>query len=108
MSKRALKAEQWRQEVERWRGSGQTRAAYCAERGLSVQSLGQWVRRLGDPAAGTASTLSWVLARPIDSSPSLSPDGALCVHSPLGWRLQFAQLPPASWLAQLLAEGSPR
>ena len=36
----------WRSEVEAWRGSGQSRGAYCAAHGLSAKTFGWWVWRL--------------------------------------------------------------
>ena len=36
----------WRREVEAWRGSGQSRGAYCAAHGLSAKTFGWWVWRL--------------------------------------------------------------
>ena len=39
MASRLERAAFWREQVEGWRESGQTQAAYCAEQGLSVNSL---------------------------------------------------------------------
>ena len=36
----------WRSEVAAWRGSGQSRGAYCAAHGLSAKTFGWWVWRL--------------------------------------------------------------
>ena len=71
----------WRRHVDAWRASGGTQTAYCKEHGLTLV-----------PAA--------LVAGPVASTPSLS------LHSPEGWRLDFAALPPAGWLNTLWAERS--
>jgi transposase-like protein len=40
---------QWRARLQRFAGSGQTVAAFCAAEGISAWSLYDWRRRLGEP-----------------------------------------------------------
>lgn len=39
--------DEWRRLIDEQAGSGQTQAAFCAARGISVGSLRNWRRRLG-------------------------------------------------------------
>ena len=47
---------QWRQLLERFAASGQSREEFCRARGLTLSSFERWRRALGQPAA--ARTLS--------------------------------------------------
>lgn len=40
------KVESWAEHVRRWRSSGLTRAAYCAEHGVKAATLSYWAWRL--------------------------------------------------------------
>ena len=51
------KASQWRAHVEGWRASGQTAAAYCAERGLKVASLRYWSSRVREQERGGSASV---------------------------------------------------
>ncbi|WP_407277607.1 hypothetical protein U5817_13150 [Aromatoleum evansii] len=51
MSEQSERAARWREHVERWRRSGQTQSAYCAEHGVSKKSLGYWIRQWRQGAA---------------------------------------------------------
>ena len=110
MASRSERAAFWRDHIESWRESGQTQAAYCAERGLSVKSLAYWLRRLRKAEGFEPSEpLTLVAVRPApDSQPACAPAPALSLHSGAGWRLDFGALPSAVWLAELLAQGARR
>ena len=45
---------QWRDLLVQFEQSGQTRARFCAEQGLSVGSFTQWQRKLREPVPGEA------------------------------------------------------
>ena len=110
MVSRSDRAAHWRAHVEAWRSSGQTQVAYCSEQGLSVKSLAYWLRRLR-PEEGLepSEPLTLVAVRPeLDSRSACAPHPALSLHSTAGWRLEFSALPPAAWLAELLAQESRR
>lgn len=38
----------WRARMEEWRGSGQTQARYCREKGWSLATFGFWKQRLAE------------------------------------------------------------
>lgn len=103
--KRAMRAAHWRAQVSRWRNSGETRAAYCAAHGLSVSTLGYWIRRLREHCdAPDAGRLTLVAARVMTMPVGPSTAGAeLTLRSPSGWALTFDSRPPAAWLRELLA-----
>ena len=104
MSTQSERAARWREHVERWRLSGQTQAAYSAEHGVSKKSLGYWVRQSRQEAARKPdSLLTLVAARPVGVTPPRQAGDVLSLRSPSGWCLQFGALPPASWLAEVLA-----
>ena len=94
----------WRGHVDAWRASGDSQRAYYEEHGLRSHSLSCWHLRLaqrsGPIAAGGPLTLvpAVRVPRAAASTPSLS------LHSPQGWRLEFATLPPAGWLTALWGE----
>ena len=98
----------WRGHVDTWRASGGTQKAYCEQHGLRSHSLSYWHLRFsgesgssGTRGGGTLTLVPAALvAGPVASTPSLS------LHSPEGWRLDFAALPPAGWLNTLWAERS--
>ncbi|MCK2096584.1 IS66 family insertion sequence element accessory protein TnpA [Thauera aromatica] len=107
MSTQSERAACWREHVERWRRSGQTQAAYSAEHGVSKKSLGYWVRQARQEAARKPdSSLTLVAARAVGITPPRQAAEVLLLRSPSGWSLQFGALPPASWLAEVLAHGA--
>lgn len=108
MSHHSERAARWRAHVEQWRRSGQTQAAYSAEHGLSKKSLGYWVRRgRAEGARKSEPVLTWVAARPVGVASPVQAAGPLSLRSPSGWCLEFATLPSASWLAEVLAHRAP-
>jgi hypothetical protein len=42
-------AEEWRRLVSAWKASGKTRRVWCAEQGLSIESLRRWTKRFRSP-----------------------------------------------------------
>ena len=92
----------WRGHVVAWRGSGETQRVYCDRHGLKKHSLSYWHLRLArrDAQAGGAVLLTLVPAVMVPEAVA-APAAALVLNSPSGWRLEFAALPPAGWLAQL-------
>lgn len=109
MASRVERAVFWRDHVEGWRESGQTQAAYCAEQGVSAKSLAYWLRRFRREGLDQSEPLTLVAMRPaVAAEPSGESSSALSLHAPAGWRLEFGVLPPAAWLADLLAQGSGR
>ncbi|CAH1748636.1 transposase [Thauera humireducens] len=109
MINQSERAARWREHVERWRRSGQTQTAYSADHGLSKKSLGYWIRRLREPLPHEQVVpLTLVAAHPVPVAdlPSLQAAGVLSLRSPSGWRVEFDALPPAPWLAELIAQGA--
>jgi hypothetical protein len=101
MLKSAKLEAYWRGHVEAWRALGGSQRAYCDQHGLKCHSLSYWHVRLqgleAEPAAHLPLTLIPASILP-DVTASLP---CLALTSPAGWRLEFGELPPAGWLAQL-------
>ena len=55
-TQRHRSAEEWRRLVSAWKASGKTRRDWCAQQGLSTESLRRWTKRL----RGTESKVSLV------------------------------------------------
>jgi hypothetical protein len=49
---RHRREEEWRELVTAWKASGTTRRGWCAERGVSHESMRRWRKRLRDTVAG--------------------------------------------------------
>lgn len=94
----------WRGHVDAWRASGGSQKAYCEQHGLRSHSLSYWHRRLakGPGPSGARGLLALVPAVRVPSAAAGTP--SLSLHSPQGWRLDFAALPPAGWLTALWGE----
>lgn len=103
--KRATHAARWRAHVSAWRSSGQTQSGYCARHGLSVSTLGYWIRRLREDGDGAdVARLTLVAAQPMTTlAPPPGVGAELTLRSPSGWALVFGSRPPAAWLRELLA-----
>ena len=106
MSEQSERATRWREHVERWRRSGQTQSAYCAEHGVSKKSLSYWIGRWRRGAAQSADrALTLVAARPVvEMDRPAKAGGVLALYSPSGWCLEFGTLPPAAWLSEVLGQ----
>lgn len=106
MDKNMEREAYWRGHVEAWQASGKTQRAYCDQHGLKGHSLSYWHLRLAESevSPGAESPLTLIPASMIpDASVSIA---CLSLNSPNGWRLEFAALPPASWLVALWAARS--
>ena len=90
----------WRGHVAGWRVSGETQRAYCERHGLKKHSLSYWHGRLGrhEATSNVGSALTLIPGRVI---PEATGAARVSLHSPSGWRLELAALPPAAWLAEL-------
>lgn len=64
---------EWQQLIEEQARSGLTQSAFCASRGISVGSFGNWKRRL----AGEASPDAWLEL------------GAVAGHGASGWDIEL-------------------
>ncbi len=91
----------WRGHVVAWRASGETQRRYCDRHGLKRHSLSYWQLRLArrEAAAGGRAPLTLVAATMVPEAAAPTP--CLSLASPSGWRLDFAALPPAGWVAEL-------
>ena len=90
--------EFWKAHVQAQRQCGQSRVAYAAEHGLSVQSLGWWARKLKATEASAAAP-EFVALR-------LAPGDAgaaqrRCVVRAGALELELPGLPSPQWLAGL-------
>lgn len=81
--------------------SGKRQAEFCADRGLGLSSLRHWLYRLRreerDGAKGGGRFVPVVVSTttPVES-------GAVCKLRMVGAEVSFAELPPASYVAELL------
>lgn len=109
MDRRKGVAAHWLGQVERWRTSGLSRAAYCTREGLSASAFGYWVSKSNKQAqGGAAPPLTLVAGQPPwRAAPQSLDTGAMTLCTPDGWQLSFAQCPPVPWLRELL-EGARR
>ena len=80
------RAEFWRERVEAWRRSGQSRTEFAAGHGIDRWTLGRWIRRLvaneasapGHRAGPMDKPMLWACAR--DDRPWLGPDPPAVVY----------------------------
>jgi hypothetical protein len=80
-SRKHRSPEQWRALVDEWKASGQSRRQWCAEHGLSTESLRQWTKRL----RGTSANVSLVEISRQPQNPSFTERWPLQVRiSPRG------------------------
>ena len=78
-------AEYWRGHLEAWYRSDETQKAFCASRGLSVESLRRWGRREKDTIAAAKSSLTLV---PV-SVGKAETDSVVRLRSPEGWDIEL-------------------
>ena len=106
MDKAGEREARWRGHVDAWRASGGSQKAYCEQHGLRSHSLSYWHLRLakGPRSSAAGGPLTLVPAVRVPGAAAAAP--SLSLHSPQGWRLEFATLPPAKWLTGLWGEGS--
>ena len=101
MDKTAVREAYWRGHVGAWQTSGETQRAYCEQHGLKKHSLSYWHLRLARPESGpgVGRPLTLIPAARVPEEAGSQPILSLKVAN--GWRLEFAALPPAVWLAEL-------
>jgi hypothetical protein len=58
--------EYWRQRIEQYEVSGQTREAYCSEQGIKVHTLDYWRRKITQPSAEKPSIENWIPVKIIE------------------------------------------
>lgn len=91
----------WTRVVAQFERSGERQADFCAQRGLGLSSLQHWLYRLRrERREGDRPPARFV---PLVVSPSAPPPGATACKLRLGSaEVSFAELPPASYVAELL------
>jgi len=101
MDKDAERERYWQGHVGAWRASGDTQRAYCDRHGLKNHSLSYWHLRLarGTNAQEGSASLTLIPAVRVPEEAASLPSLSLTIAN--GWRLEFAGLPPAVWLAEL-------
>jgi hypothetical protein len=77
--------EYWRRHLEAWHQSDLTQKAYCANNGLSVESLRRWRRREKDAGVALESSLTLV---PV-SVGKLDTASVVRLRSPGGWEIEL-------------------
>ena len=63
--------EYWRQQIELYESSGQTREAYSAEHGIKVHNLDYWRRKLSQRVVVPASDKNWIPLRIVEEESTL-------------------------------------
>lgn len=81
--------------------SGERQADFCAQRGLGLSSLHHWLYRLRRERRESEKPAARFV--PLVVSPSTPPTGAMACKLRLGAaEVSFAELPSASYMAELL------
>lgn len=81
--------------------SGEGQAEFCAQRELGLSSLRHWLYRLRREEHETEKPEARFV--PVVVSAATPPDGtAVCKLRLVGAELSFSELPPASYVAELL------
>lgn len=81
--------------------SGERQADFCAQRGLGLSSLQHWLYRLRRERRESEKSAGRFV--PLVVSSSTTPTGATACKVGLGGaEVSFAELPPASYVAELL------
>jgi hypothetical protein len=97
----------WEQHVNALRSSGQTSKDYARDHELSVHALGWWRRKLHprlpkkSAGAAVAPKASKFVALKLTGPMATQPLG-VTVSLPGEVRLQMADLPPPTWLAEVI------
>jgi len=63
--------EYWRNQIERYEASGQTREEFSAEQGIRVHNLDYWRRKLSEPAAVPKSEVKWVPVKVVEEEATI-------------------------------------
>lgn len=92
------KPEQAREELEAWRSSGQTLAAYAERRGVTTTRLSWWRERLGEPHEPSEMRLVPAI---VTSMPMPASGGAVTVRLPgdVTMEVSDVRLVPPDWVA---------
>lgn len=90
--------QEWHAHVERWRASGLSRNAYCAQHGLKLHCLVYWIKQNSQQSSITPA-LTLVRA---SVATSLAQQSTLVLECPNGSRLQLPSNTSPEWLAALL------
>ncbi|MEO8181159.1 MAG: hypothetical protein ABI895_20165 [Deltaproteobacteria bacterium] len=91
----------WTRIVAQFEGSGERQADFCARRGLGLSSLHHWLYRLRRERRESEKPARRFV--PLVVSPPASREGATACKLRLGGaEVSFAELPPASYVAELL------
>ena len=96
----------WRGHVDAWRASGDSQKAYCEQHGLRSHTLSYWHRRLAKGPVSSAAGNPLTLVPAVRGPSAAAAAPILSLHSPQGWRLELATLPPAGWVTALWEERS--
>ena len=83
--------------VERFRGSGMTRRAFCRAEGISTFTLNWWLRKAKTPAQPGLMEFSEVRM-----APAAVPDWGTELISPRGWTIRCHQAMSAEEIGRLL------
>jgi hypothetical protein len=87
--------------VARFERSGERQADFCAQRGLALSSLHHWLYRLRRERREAEKPAARFV--PLVVSPSTPPAGATACKLRLGdAEVSFAELPPTTYVAELL------
>ncbi len=90
----------WKRHVRAFEGGGQTRGAYCAQRGLAVRSLDYWRRKLSSDSNSAEVVPAFV---PLKVSSAPAPTEALILECASGSRLKLPRDCDPVWLAHVLS-----
>jgi transposase len=98
---RSVRAARWEALVASWRRSGESQAAFCRRRRLSVERFSWWKRRLAAiPAGGNRSR--FVAVRVRSSGPAEVPTGVLEITLAGGTRIRVERDCPGELLVRVL------
>ena len=90
-------AEEWRQQIQAWRASGLTQAAYCQQHGLNPYTFTGWRQRFPPTPADRPDII------PIRMTPTDAPLAtALVLRLNSGHQLELPASTAPAWLGELL------
>jgi hypothetical protein len=95
----------WTRVVAQFEGSGEQQADFCTQRGLTLSSLHNWLYRLRREQREAKKPAGRFVPLVV-SSPTPLKGVTACQLRPAGAEVSFAELPPASYVAELLRNPS--
>ena len=98
--RRGERRQFWADQIDAWRGSGQSKLAYCQERGLNPASFYRWCQRLG---AGEPSG-SGPRFIPVRLSATNPAGQGVELRLPTGWVMRIDGGADPAWVARLVRE----